>query len=175
MEIERLKCVIKSTKTSDKISLKDFCTTSALNGLIVGAAMAWFLQLTGCFIIINYSTLIFFELNQPLNSQILSIVLGCSQIFGGLLSSLLSDTFGRKVVLIISLLGSAVGLFGLSIFMYCAHIGYDLSNYWCLPMVILAFVIFISNAGINPLSNVCTVENLPPKVNQIINYYITSK
>lgn len=130
--------------------------------------MAWFLQLTGCFIIINYSTLVFFKSNDMMNSHIASIILGGVQVFGGILSSFASDTIGRKVLLIISLLGSALGLLAQSIYSYLDHIGYDLSHYWSLPVVFLSFVIFTSCIGIAPLSNVCTVENLPPKVNKIL-------
>ncbi|XP_055304278.1 facilitated trehalose transporter Tret1-like, partial [Sitodiplosis mosellana] len=113
LEIERLKHMAKALETNEKINLKDFCSQTAVRGLIIGAAMAWFLQLSGCFIIINYSSLVFLKSNHIMDSQIASIILGVVQIFGGLLSTSLCDNFGRKVLLILSLLGSALGLFGL--------------------------------------------------------------
>lgn len=168
LEIEKLKCISILPKISEKINLNDFCNRTAVQGLIIGAAMAWFVQLTGCSIIINYSTLVFFKSNDMMNSHIASIILGCVQVFGGVLSSFASDTIGRKVLLIISLLGSALGLLALSLYSYLDHVGYDLSHYWSLPVVFLSFVIFTSCIGIGPLSNVCTVENLPQKVNKIL-------
>lgn len=167
LEIERLKYLAKSLETSEKINFKDFCSQTAVRGLIIGAAMAWFLNLSGCFIIINYSSLVFLKSDHVIDAQIASIILGVVQIFGGLLSTSLSDNFGRKVLLILSLVGSALGLFGLSVYLYFDHIGYDLSQFSSLPVVLLSFVIFTSCAGIAPLSNVCTVENLPPKVNTV--------
>lgn len=164
LEFEKLKCAAKSSKINGKIHLNDFSSQTAVRGLIIGAAMAWFLQLTGCFIIIIYAMLIFKNSYTVLNPHIASIVLATMQIFGGLASTMMSDTFGRKVLLIISLLGSALGLFSFSVYSYLIHVGFDLSNYLALPVVCLSLVIFISNAGIAPLSNVCTVENLPPKV-----------
>lgn len=168
LEIERLEYLAKSLETSEKINLKDFGSQAAVRGLTIGAAMAWFLQLSGCFIIINYSSLVFLRSDHIIDPQIASIILGVVQIFGGLLSTSLSDNFGRKFLLILSLMGSAFGLFGLSLYLYFDHIGYDLSQFSSLPLVLLSFVIFTSCAGIAPLSNVCTVENLPPKVNIII-------
>lgn len=163
-EMERLKLIAKERKMTEKICLHDFCNQSAMRGLIIGIAMAWFLQLTGCFIIINYATLVFKNLNIVLDPDISSIALAVVQIFGGLISTSLSDTLGRKIMLIISLFGSALGLFCLQLNLYLDENGINLSNYSSLPVVCLSFVIFISCAGIAPLSNVCTVENLPPKV-----------
>lgn len=126
--------------------------------------MAWFLQMTGCFIIINYASLIFQESSSVLDPHISSIVLAAVQIIGGVISTSLSDSFGRKIILIISIFGSGIGLFSTSLYLYFCQIGFDLSNYSVLPVICLSFVIFISSAGVAPLSNVCTVENLPPKV-----------
>lgn len=163
-ELERLKVIAKEGKLTEKINLHDFCNQLAMRGLIIGIAMAWFLQFTGCFIIINYAMFVFKNLNIVLDPDISSIVLAIVQIFGGLISTSLSDTLGRKIMLVISLFGSAIGLFGLLLFLYLNENGIDLSNYSSLSVVCLSFVIFISCAGIAPLSNVCTVENLPPKV-----------
>lgn len=164
LEFERLKTIVKASKANEKIQLKDFCSQTAIRGLIIGACLAWFLQLTGCFIIINYAMLVFKNAQTTMNPHISSIVLAGVQIFGGILSTSLSDTIGRKVLLVISLLGSAVGLLNLSVYLYLNYLGFDVSSYSALPVVCLAFVILTACAGIAPLSNVCAVENLPPKV-----------
>lgn len=63
-----------------------------------------------------------------------------------------------------SLLGSAAGLFALSLYHYLNLCGNDLSAFVWLPIVSLSTVIFLSAVGIVPLSMVCSVEYLPPKV-----------
>lgn len=163
-ELEILKSSVKASKIDEKIVWRDFCTQTAVRGVIIGIAMAWFLQLTGCFIIINYAMLVFRKSETTINPHLSSIVLAIVQIFGGLFSTSLSDSLGRKTLLIISLAGSAIGLFCLSIYLYFDYIGFDLSNYSSLPVVCLSFVIFIVCAGVANLSNVCAVENLPKKV-----------
>lgn len=55
-------------------------------------------------------------------------------------------------------------MIGLSAYLYFAENGYDLSAFSWGPVICLAFVVFISSAGIIPLSHVCRVENLPTKV-----------
>lgn len=52
----------------------------------------------------------------------------------------------------------------MSAYLYFDEIGYDLSAFSWGPVICLAFVVFISSAGIIPLSHVCRVENLPTKV-----------
>lgn len=162
--MERLKLRTQESIQNDKLGLRDFGNGTAIKGLIIGIAMAWFLQMTGCFIIINYASLIFQESSSVLDPHISSIVLAAVQIIGGVISTSLSDSFGRKIILIISIFGSGIGLFSTSLYLYFCQIGFDLSNYSVLPVICLSFVIFISSAGVAPLSNVCTVENLPPKV-----------
>lgn len=61
-------------------------------------------------------------------------------------------------------LGSAIGLFIFSVYMYLHHNGYDISNFTWLPVVVMSFIIFISNAGIIALANICAVENFQTNV-----------
>lgn len=86
------------------------------------------------------------------------------QIAGNLCTTQLVDSVGRKILVIISLVGSATGLATFSLYSYLKHNGSDLSNYYWLPVASLSFAVFISSVGINSLGNVCTVENLPIKV-----------
>lgn len=46
-ELEKLKSAIKASNLSDKVHWKDFGSQTAIRGMIIGVAMAWFLQLTG--------------------------------------------------------------------------------------------------------------------------------
>lgn len=131
---------------------------------MVCIAMSWFLLMTGCFTFIAYASIIFEESNTTLDPHIAAIILAVVQIFGGLISTSIGDTFGRKTILTISLFGSAVGLFSMALYMYLSVNGWNLQNYGTLPVVFLAFVILISNAGIVPISNVAAVENLPATV-----------
>lgn len=163
IEFDKLKSS-KSMNANEKMKLADFCNRNAFRGIIVCIAMAWFVLMTGCFTFISYATMIFNKSNTTLDQHVAAIILAIVQIFGGLISTSISDSFGRKIILIISLIGSSIGLFSMAFYMYLSENGCNLQSYDSLPVVFLAFVIFISNAGIVPLSNVCAVENLPQNV-----------
>lgn len=139
----------------------------AIKGMTIGIALAYFSQLTGCFTIITYAVFILERTGTTLNPYKSSIALAVMLILGNLCTTYLADKMGRKTFLIVSELGTAAGLIGLSSFLYCSKNGYDLSKIAWIPVVCLAFVVFISSAGIIPLSHVCRVENLPTKVSEL--------
>lgn len=136
----------------------------ALKGLGIGITLSIFAQCTANLAITVYATLIFEKSGTTFDPYLSSIICATTPIFGSLLSTYLADILGRKLLNFISLLGSAFGLFGLSLFQYLKLNGYDMSALEWAPVVALSFVVFISSAGIIPLSIICSVENLPPKV-----------
>lgn len=83
---------------------------------------------------------------------------------GSLTTAFLVDKLGRKVLILVSLLGSACGLLTASFYHHVNQRGYDSSSYDWVPMIALSVTIFIASAGIEPLFYVCSVENLPAKV-----------
>lgn len=163
-EFERLKMLEEERKKRPKMQLKDFCNWTTFKGALICVAISWFTQMTGCFLLVNYASLIFDISNTSFSVDASAIILAIAQISGGLTSTQLGDTMGRKTTLFISLLCSALGLFIFSTYLYLHHHGYPLSNYTLLPIVNLSLVIFISSAGILAISNTCVVENMPTKV-----------
>lgn len=129
----------------------------AIKGMVIGLALAYFGQLTGCFTIITYAVFILETTGTQLDSYKCSIALAVMLILGNLCTTKLGDAMGRRVSMTITLLGSAVGLIGLSAFIYLVQIGYDLSAFPWIPIACLSFVVFISSAGIIPLSHVARV------------------
>lgn len=168
MEFERIKVLEEERKANSKIEMKDICNRMALKGIVTSIAMSWFMQTTDAVIIMNYASLIFEISGTALSIEFSGIILAILQIIGGLVSTQLGDTLGRKTTLFVSLAGSAVGLFTFTLYSYLRQNDYDVSSYLWLPVVCLSFIIFISSAGIVALANTCTVENFPPKVNTFL-------
>lgn len=163
-EFERLKLVVEERKLDSKFQLSDFCNRAAFKGIATSIAMAWFIQMTGTFLITNYASMIFDKSGTTINSNIASIILAALQIIGGLASTRFGDSFGRKTTLYISLSGCAFGLFTFAIYLYAHQSGYDVTHFTWLPLTCLSIIIFISSAGIVALAHICAIENFPPKV-----------
>lgn len=108
--------------------------------------------------------MIFEKAGTSLDPYISTIMLAVALILGSIFTTTLADKLGRKFLNIISLLGSAIGLFAVSLYHYLNINGFDLTAFDWVPVVSLSFVIFISSTGIIPLSLICSVEYLPPKV-----------
>lgn len=138
--------------------------SKALKGFLIGMAMSYFSQLSGSATIVLYAVYILERTGSTFDPYKSSIALGVVLILGNLCTTQMADMIGRKTFLIISLMGCAIGHSGLASFLYLNQNGYDLSHLAFLPLVSLAFVVFIANAGIVPLSHVVRVENFPTKV-----------
>lgn len=163
-EFERLKLLEEDRKKNPKLQIKDFWNQMAFKGIVTAIAMSWFFQATGCFIITSYASLIFKISGTALSIDISTIILAAVQIAGGLVSTQVGDTFGRRISLFVSLAGSAIGLFTFAAYSFLRQSGYDVEMFPWVPDLCLSFIIFISSAGIVALANTCTIENFPPKV-----------
>ncbi len=89
---------------------------------------------------------------------------GCLQIAGTYVTTLFIDRVGRKVLLLISGSGCAIGLTVMGIFSYLFENGIDVSALNWIPVVSLSFVIFIASIGLIPIPYVIIAEVLPQKV-----------
>lgn len=116
------------------------------------------------FSLLNYAILVFQKSGTDISPTISSVMLFIAQIIGCLCTTGLADKLGRKILLIVSLLGSAVGLSTLALYLYLMENGVDTHLFTWIPVVSLSFAIFIGSAGIIPLASLCTIELLPFKV-----------
>lgn len=117
---------------------------------------------------INYASYVFEKSGGSiLSTNMSSIILAFVQIVGGLVSTQMGDTFGRKTTLAISLCGSIVGLISFAAYLHIRENGYDVTHFVWLPLTSLSLIIFVSSAGILALSNTCAIENFPSKVDPL--------
>lgn len=130
-----------------------------------GVALGFLCQFPGGIIFLNYAVLIFEKSGASLiDPYVSSMMLAIAQIIGGLFSGKLADSLGRKLLMITAFLGSAIGLFIYSLYLYLNKNGYDLTSYTWIPVATISFIMFTSSAGIYSILGVCFVEYLPSKV-----------
>lgn len=122
---------------------KNSVNRSAMKGLGISIALATIVHFTGCYTFAGYSVIIFQKAGTSLDPYVSSIVLAVALILGSLLSTYFADILGRKLLNLISLVGSAIGTFVTALYQYFYLNGYDLSSFQWVPVVSLSFVIFI--------------------------------
>lgn len=135
-----------------------------MKGLGIGVSLPILAQLTANFTMITYAVPILKMSGTSFNPYASSIVFAVMLIIGSSTTTYFADILGRKRLILISLIGSAIGQLLASLYHYLYLNGYEMSSFAWVPVVSLSFVIFISAAGILPLQIICTIEYLPPKV-----------
>lgn len=121
-------------------------------------------QLSGVFVLSNYAATIFHETGSTINPNLSSIVMGSSQLVGTIVASSLVDRVGRKLLLLVSTIGSVITLCITGVYCFMAKNEYDVSALNMLPVVSLSAFIFITSIGMNPVPYIIVSEVLPQKV-----------
>jgi len=120
-------------------------------------------QFSASFSVSSYLSTIFAASHTTLNLTMCTIIIGSVQIVGTYVTTLLCDKYGRRLLMLVSSLGSSVCLAAFGCFTYFAQ-DYDLSAVGWLPLVILACYICIVNIGLVGCVFVLLLELFPAKV-----------
>lgn len=118
-------------------------------------------QFCGSFTLINYANKIFKDSKTTLSEDKSSLIIAFVQLLANCIAMLLVDKAGRKVLVAVSLIGAAFGLFGMGLYdMFQIH----LAEFSWISIVAFSVVIFMTSLGILPLTFVLLSEILPKKV-----------
>lgn len=151
--------------------LTDICyptgAKDARKGLAIGIFLMLLNQFSGALAIMTYTASIFERSGSDLSPHVSSIIVALVQLLGTLVSFSLVDNLGRKILLLISTIGTTLGLFSMGLFSYLQFAGVNLDHLQSLPILSLSFTIFLSSIGILPLPYVILAEVLPQKVSEI--------
>lgn len=120
-------------------------------------------QLSGSFAIVNYLSDIFAHTGTDIDPNTCTIIMGVVQILGTCFSMIVVDRVGRKVLLLCSAGGTALGYTSFGIYVKFANSEIKLQYNW-LPLVIMTFVIFATSIGLLAQVFTVIVETLPIKV-----------
>lgn len=115
--------------------------------LIYGICLMALNQFAGVFAMLNFTASIFEESGSSLKPNVASILVGGIQIIGSMFPTLLVDRLGRKAMMVISAVGSSLGLFSLGVFALMKSKDYDVESVNWIPLVALSFTIFIANVS----------------------------
>ncbi|XP_073824924.1 facilitated trehalose transporter Tret1-like isoform X2 [Musca autumnalis] len=163
---ENLKSIIENRNDEGSLSYKDFVTRDALKCFATTAVLLFVNQFSGIFAFVNYMSDIFLNSGSTMDPNTCTIIMGVAQIAGTYAATLLVDLFGRKILMLWSIGGMAVGLTAFGVFTFYAQT-MDLSQYSYVPLLLMAFVSFVGNMGLIALTLVVLVEIFPAKIRPI--------
>lgn len=120
-------------------------------------------------VLLNYASILFRDSGSTLDPALSAIIMISIQLIATTTSSSLVDKIGRRILMILSSSGTAIGLAAMGTYVYFSFKGTDLSSFNWVPVTSLSFAVLSCNIGIIPLVFVILLEVLPPKVFQALN------
>ncbi|XP_053674994.1 facilitated trehalose transporter Tret1-like [Anopheles nili] len=155
-----------ASKESSQLAWSDFATWHSRRAFVICGALMALNQFCGNFYLLNYAQSMFDEsgsgLSLPASHSV--IVVGLIQLAGCYVCTLIVDRAGRKILLVISSTGMALGQSVFAVYCYGKELGHDLSSFGWLPLVCFSVVIFVGTLGVGTLPFVVLAEIMPQKI-----------
>lgn len=139
-------------------------TRQALRALIIGPTLMAISQFSGSFVLVNFAVTIFRDSGSDIDPNYSAMAMGVLQIIGAYMTSVVIDKVGRKLLLIVSAMGTAFGLAVMATYMHFQQLGLDVTHFRYVPLISLSFVLIVSSLGLVPVPYVIIAEVLPRKV-----------
>lgn len=134
---------------------------AAKKAILIALFLGAYNQLCGGLTLLSYANKIFRDSKTPLSEHTSTLIISIVQLTANIIAMLLVDRAGRKALVILSSIGTAVGLIGMGLYdLFHIH----LTDFNWIPIVAFAVMIFMSSTGILPLTFVILSEILPKKV-----------
>lgn len=143
---------------------------AAIKAVAISLVLMSMTIFNGVLLILNYASKIFKDSGSTLSPNLSSIIIAIIQIIGSLLASNLIERSGRKFLMILSCIGTGLGLFFIGTFLYLKDIGINLSEFDVLPIIFVSGILLFSSLGISTLPYVIISETCSQKVK--INIFI---
>lgn len=97
--------------------------------------------------------------------------MGSMQIIGILCAALTIDRLGRKVLLLVSTTGAAIGLSVTGVYSYLHNQDYDVAAFSVVPVISVSFFMLSVAFGLTPVPFVIMSELMPSKVIFIFMFF----
>ncbi|XP_020284363.1 facilitated trehalose transporter Tret1-like [Pseudomyrmex gracilis] len=146
------------------VNLKKVLTILGLNVFVHGSAYAT---------MNSYAEIIVINSGVNITPSIVVMALGFSTIVAGFTTVLVVDRFGRKNLLIVSIVGVVISLFALGLHFYLLSLNFVPDKLTWLPITsLLAFSIFVSY-GLIPVPGVLLSEMFPANLKNLVSLFVS--
>lgn len=150
-EIESMQQDVENA-AKNKASLKDLVVNKAnRNALICSLGLMFFQQVSGINAVIFYTNFIFESAGSTLKPSIATIIVGIVQTIFTVVSSMLIEKAGRRILLLQSCICMGLCLTVLGVFFRLRIAEYDVSNIGWLPLASMVIFIITFSMGFGPI------------------------
>lgn len=163
-ELQIMKKTIEESQGNDEKFFDIIKISGQRKALIITLFLSILQELTGIDIILNYLQSIFATVDGLISAENSSIIVGAVQAVVCIITSLLIDKIGRRLLTLISFLGCVLSMTSLGIFFRMKDDGYDMTAVGYLPILSLIFFIIAYNIGIGTIPYTLISELFPQNV-----------
>ncbi|XP_014475295.1 PREDICTED: facilitated trehalose transporter Tret1-2 homolog [Dinoponera quadriceps] len=149
--------------------LKHLLKRNAMMPFIIMLAYFFFQQFSGLFVVIYYAVDIIVSSGVTLDPYLGAVLIGLTRLVGSLLVAGVSRKYGRRIPSIVSGIGMAVFMGGLSTYLFLEDKGYIIEDGGVIPAVCVLMYIFASTLGFLVIPFAMVGEVFPSKVKDILS------
>lgn len=165
MEIERS----IGTQAKDSFSVAEFASPANYKTALISFGMMFFQQMSGINAVIFYSSQIFATAGYADDPKTPTLVIGAVLVAGTVVSCVLVDRAGRRILLLVSSAAMTISITALGIHYYLTQ-RHDYSDglSWLSLTSVLIYVVFFS-LGWGPIPWIIISEIVPTRVRGLVN------
>ncbi|KAJ0170753.1 hypothetical protein K1T71_013525 [Dendrolimus kikuchii] len=173
-ELDKMAAEVKASMEKTA-TLADVFRGSNFKAFYISCALVTFQQFSGINAVLFYMTTIFNAAGASLDSAIATIIIGTVQVLASLVTPLVVDRLGRRLLLLVSSCGTAVGLGLLAMFFILSDNGSPVAeSIGFLPLLALILFIITYCWGLGPLPWAVMSELFPIEVKAIASPIATA-
>lgn len=166
-EIEKMASEVKASMAK-KATIADIFRGGNFKAFYISCALVFFQQFSGINAVLFYMSNIFEASGAALDSAIATIIIGAVQFGASALTPFMVDRLGRRLLLLISSCGTAVGLGLLGMFFVLSDSGHPVTeSIGFLPVLSLVLFIITYCWGLGPLPWAVMSELFPIEVKTV--------
>ncbi|KAJ3658706.1 hypothetical protein Zmor_010431 [Zophobas morio] len=166
LEMTSILEVVVENETAAKAGVRDLCTNNTLRkSLLICLVIICLQQCGGIAAVLIYMPKIFEAAKTNLAPEICAIIVGVFQVFGTIVSSVVVDRLGRRILLLVSSVFTCLTLVTLGLY-FRLNLSDVVWLSW-LPLFSLVVYIFTFNVGLGPVPWVVMSELFPSNFTSI--------
>lgn len=161
-EMKKLSVIVKSK--SEKITVKELVSVRGnRNALLIATIFVISIEFSGMYVVASYASILFTQCGSNISSDIAPIILGATALFGSVISVLVAELAGRRIILISTQIIAGLSLAGLAVYLLIKQMGVDMTAFGVFPVIFLSLYYFFICIGVASLGFAVISEIFRPE------------